>query len=242
MRFLTAALRIDPNEPYALLLRSQLYAQKHNFDAAIADADVLVALPADDINRNGFLDGEGRQRDFHVVALNHRAELYVQAGKDDLAEADFNKAVAYKSSPEAMLARGEFLANRPGKELAALRDLDTVVRDDPRNPRAQYIRGVAFMNLRRYGDAIKAFDEAIKLQSAFPAAFRMRARAQRELGKSDAALQDFITALRQDSTLMRQIMPALSSGGYWPSAEIPTAINAELRGAILKCMLDRKCS
>lgn len=241
MRFLTAALRLDPKEPYALLLRSQLYAQKRDYEKALADADALVAIPPDEINRNGFLDGEGRQRDFHVVALTHRAELYENLGQHDRAEADFDAAVAYKNSPHALLARGEFLANIPGKEAAALRDLDAALRTEPREPRAHYARGVAFSNLRRYAEAAKAFDEAIKLQSSFPAAYRMRARANRELGKTDAALQDFVMALRQDSTLMRQIMPALSSGGYWPSSEIPTAINADLRAAIRKCMVDRRC-
>lgn len=242
LRFLNSALRIDSKEPYALLLRSQIYAQKRDYERALADADALVAIPPDEINRNAFLDNEGRQRDFHLVALTHRASLHESMGNYDLAESDFDAAVAYKSSPFALLERGEFLAGRPGKEAAALRDLDAAIRAEASAPRAHYARGVALTNLRRYAEAAKAFDEAVKLQSPFPAAYRMRARVNLELGKSEAALQDFVTALRQDSTLMRQIMPALSGGGYWPSPEIPTAINAELRKAILKCLVDRKCS
>jgi len=242
LRFLNSALRIDPKEPYALLLRSQINAQKRNFETAVADATTLIDIPAEEINRNGYLDADGKQRDFHAAALLHRADLYEQLGRPDAAEADYDRAVAYQASPFALLARGEFLANRQGRETAALRDLDAVLRDEPREARAHFSRGVALTNLRRHADAIKAFDEAVKAQSSFPAAFRMRARANRELGRSEAAINDFVTALRQDSTMMRQIMPALSSGGYWPSAEIPTAITAELRSAILKCMNDRKCN
>jgi tetratricopeptide (TPR) repeat protein len=242
IRFLSAALRIDPKEPYALLLRSQLHAQKRRYEEALADADALVAIPPEEINRIGYLDGDGKQRDFHVVALSHRADIQENLGNFDLAEADLNRAIEYKSTPAALLARGELLSNRKGKEAAALRDLDAVIKLESREPRAHFSRGMALFSLRRFAEAAKAFDTAVALQSAYPAAFRMRARVQLEVGKPDAALQDFITALRQDSTMMRQVMPALSAGGYWPSPEIPTSITAELRQAIRKCLIDRKCT
>jgi tetratricopeptide (TPR) repeat protein len=241
MRFLSAALLIDPAEPYALLLRSQLHAQKKRYKEAIADADALVKIPPETINRIGFLDSAGKRRDFHVAALTHRAELYEDAGDDEMAQRDYDAAVAYKNAPEALLARGEFFATRPGKEAAALRDLDAVLQVETDDARVHFVRGIALSNLKRPRDAVAAFDAAIRLRPSYPVAFRMRSRAHRELGNDDAAVQDFVVAMRQDSALLRQTMPALAAGGYWQTTEIPTAFTAELHDAIRKCMLDGKC-
>lgn len=242
LRFFSQALEIDPAEPYALLFRSQLYAEKRRYEEAIADADRLVKIPPQDINRIGYLDAAGRMRDFHIVALAHRAELLDDLGRHEQAERDLNTAVAHKAAPEALLARGEFLVSQSGREAAALADLNQAVKLEADNPRIHFNRGLALAKLRRFENAVKAFDSAIALQPLYAEAFRMRARAQRELGRTDAAVNDFLMALQQDTRLIRQLMPMLESGGYWHSPEVPSAITAELRQVIRTCMLDLKCN
>ena len=242
LRYLSAAIKLDPADPYSLYLRSQLHAQKRRHSEALVDADALVAIAPDEINRVGYLDSNGTRRDFRIIALAHRAGLYESSGRYDLAERDLNAAVAYKAAPEALLARGEFLANRSGRQIAALNDIDAVIRVEPRDPRAHFARATALTNLRRLDEAVQALDTAIALQPAYPAAFRLRARVHRELGQADAAVQDFVTAIRQDSTLIRETMPALRAGGYWRSMDVPIALTPELHQAVRACMLAARCN
>jgi Flp pilus assembly protein TadD len=122
--YFSRALEIDPAEPYSLQFRARLLFSAKQFDAAFKDIDTLVALAPEVINRTGYLDADGRMRDFHIVARSERADMLAELAKYDLAEQELNAAVAYKRSAESLTARGNFLSRRPGRAAAALTDLE----------------------------------------------------------------------------------------------------------------------
>src|SRR5690348_16297490 len=72
-RYYTMALARNPKDAYALLFRSKIYQKQHRLDDALKDAEALVAIAPDDINRQGFLDGNGDRLDFHIIALKDRS-------------------------------------------------------------------------------------------------------------------------------------------------------------------------
>jgi tetratricopeptide (TPR) repeat protein len=241
-RYYSQALAVDPAEPYALLFRSQIYAYNGRYDKAFKDADALVAIPPDIINRQGYVDWQSQMRDFHVIALKHRAGLYEEIGKYDLALRDLNAAVNYRAVPEAFIARGEFLWKRRGHDDDALKDLDAAIALDPNDARAHDLRGMVLVRLRRPELALQAFDQAIRHDPDDAYALHMRARMHRELGQTDEAVRDFETAIRIDPEIGREAIPALLAAGYWTSKTMPEPLTPEFRDAIRACMLDKTCN
>jgi tetratricopeptide (TPR) repeat protein len=241
--YYSRALEVDPAEPYALLFRSWAYADAtHQYALALKDADALVAIDPASINRQGFLDRFGERKDFHVVALQNRAEVYAAIGKPDLAEADLNAAVAYSGSAHAFVARGEFLSGQRGREQAALADLDRAIALEPENTRAWHFRGTVLTSLQRFPEAFAAFDQVVTIDPTDGYALRMRARMRRALGHGREAVDDIERAMAADPTIVAPTMLALRRAGYWRTAETPHAFTTELHDALTACMLDPTCN
>jgi tetratricopeptide (TPR) repeat protein len=242
IRYYTMALDADPNEAHALLFRSRAYREKRQFDLALQDADALVAMPPERINRLGYLDGDGVKRDFHIKALKNRAELYEDTGKHDLAERDLDAAVDYKRSGESLAARGEFLMDRPGRQLAALDDLQAATALDPNLSQGFYLKGLLLSELKRYPEALDAFDRAFAIDPSHDYALRMRALMYRELGQTDLAVRDMENAMTMSPRIVGLTMNSLQHSGYWPSSAIPGSMTPALRDAIRACMIDKTCN
>jgi len=194
------------------------------------------------INRQGLLDWRGRQRDFHVLALTHRAGLYEATARYDLARRDLDAAVDYKYSPEALLARGEFLHKRGGMDEAALNDLDNATALDPEYPHAHNLRGFVLVQMRRWELALRSFDRTLALDPDNAYALSMRAHLHREFGRTEEAVRDMEAAMLIDPGVVRETMPALLHAGYWASVEPPPAFTPAFRDAIRACMLDKTCN
>lgn len=85
---------------------------------------------------------------------------------------------------------------RRGENEAALTDFDTVVAIDREHAEAQMNRGAALLQLRRYGEAIAAFTEALGLDVRDPyKAYFNRGAAREALGDLRGAYEDYNTAL-----------------------------------------------
>ena len=242
IRYASMALDADPNEAHALLLRSDTYKRKHQFDLALRDADALVAMPSDRINRQGYLDMYGVKRDFHIMALQNRADIYAEVGNDELAERDLNAAVEYKRSGESLAARGEYLLDRPGRQQAALQDLEEATTLDTRLVHAFYFKGLLLVQLQRYGDAFDAFDRAVEIDPQYDFALRMRALMYRELGQTDFAVRDLEHAMALSPRVVSITMRTLRQAGYWNTSEMPNGLTPQLQDAIRACMIDKHCN
>jgi tetratricopeptide (TPR) repeat protein len=242
IRYASMALDADPNEAHALLVRSETYKRKHQFDLALRDADALAAMPPDRINRQGYLDMYGVKRDFHIMALQNRADIYAEIGNDELAERDLNAAVEYKRSGESLAARGDYLMDRPGQERAALQDLEEATTLDAGLVRAFYLKGLLLVQLQRYGNAFDAFDRAVEIDPQYDFALRMRALMYRELGQTDLAVRDLEHAMAMSPRVVSMTMRTLRQAGYWNTSEIPNGLTPQLQDAIRACMIDKHCN
>ena len=241
IKYLSEALEVDSAEPYALLARSQIYSGSQQYLLALQDADRLVAIEPEIINRAGYLDQAGRMQDFHVIALANRSEILAAVGKFDAAERDLDAAVAYKWCTCTLTARAEFLRNRK-RDDEALRDIDAVIALDPENVHAFYLRGLTLMGFRRWRDAFDSLNRALQIAPRYDYALRMRARIYREFGQTEEAVRDYEAAILSSPRMIVETIPALQLAGYWRSREIPTAMTPELRDAIRACMLDKTCN
>jgi tetratricopeptide (TPR) repeat protein len=240
--YYTMALESDPNEAYALLFRSKNNVRRLRFDEALKDADALVAMAPAAINRQGYLDCRGDRLDFHIIALDHRADVHDALGRPDRAEQDLTAAIAYSRSPLSLASRGKYLAYKNGREQDAASDLDEAISLGSTDSRAYHARGMIHVWRRQYEPAFAAFDRALKLDPNFASALRMRARMYREFDKTELAIADMRHAVMISPALLRETMPALMAAGYWRSSEVPTAMTPALEDAIRACMLDKTCN
>lgn len=236
----TDALSKGP-EPFALYFRAMLYRDKRSYKEALADADALVAMPAEKINRWGYVDNEGVPRDFHAEALSARAETYEVMGKIDLAEKDYDAAIAQERSASTLQARGELLAAKPDRAAEALRDLREAVEREPGNPRLQYNAARILVMLKDGDHAMTALDNAIAAWPNYSRALQLRAKLNRQSAKTDAAVHDYLAAMQSDVMVRRASLEALRRAGYWTTAvENPNAPGLE--DAVRACMLDVQCN
>jgi tetratricopeptide (TPR) repeat protein len=239
--FYGKALEIDPSEPFALLHRVEIYRAERKFAEAIADANALVALPRDVINRDGYLDRDGNVRDFHIAALILRAELYQAVGQSDRAAKDYETAVSDGRTVPALVAQAKFLAReKPSQEALAL--LEEAGKKESGNASAQFALGVELIFAQRFEPAMAAFDHAIAARPGFAMAYKMRARMHRQLGQTEDAVKDFMQAIEADPSIIEESMPAFRFAGYWTSPDMPKQVTPELKDAIRACMLDTTCN
>jgi tetratricopeptide (TPR) repeat protein len=242
IKYFSMALDVDPREAYALLFRSYAYQRQRQYDPALKDADALVAMPADVINRQGYLDRRGIKQDFHIKALKNRAGIYAATGKYDLAERDLDAAVDYERSAASLEARGEFLMDRPGQQQRALDDLEAAIKLDPEMVEAVYLKGAVLVDLKRYDAALAALDRALTISPGYDYALRLRAITYRALGKTDLAVQDLEHAVVTSPRVAAITLRSLQISGYWSYGAISNSLTPELRDAIRACMLDKACN
>jgi tetratricopeptide (TPR) repeat protein len=241
IQYLSMALDADPAEAHALLFRSYIYQTQKRLDLALRDANALVAMPAAEINRKGYLGLDGVKHDFHIMALGNRADIYSAIGKYDLAEQDLDAAVDYKRSAASLEARGEFLMDRPGQQQRALDDLEAATTLDPDSLHPLYLKGAVLVDLKRYDEALAALDRALAISPNYDYALRLRAIAYRALGKTDLAVQDLERAVVTSPRVAAMTIRSLQIAGYWPYGETPHALTPRLQDAIRACMLDKDC-
>lgn len=241
-RHYSMALAADPKDAYALLFRSKSHAELRHFNEALKDADDLVAIPPAEINRQGYLDSKGDRLDFHIIALENRANVYDAFGQPGRAEQDLTAAVMYSRSALSLAARGKFLAYKDDRGREALSDLDEAISLGSVDSRAFYAKGRVHMQFYKAEKALVAFDGALKIDPNFGEALRMRAIVYRELDQTDLAVDDIIHAVSVSPSARQDTMAALNTAGYWRSREDPTELTPALQDALRACMLDKRCN
>jgi tetratricopeptide (TPR) repeat protein len=241
-RYYAMALAADPTDAYALIFRSRNNTELRQLDEALKDANDLVAMVPADINRQGYLDGNGDRLDFHILALENRAIVYDKRRQFDLAEQDVSAAVAYRRSALSLAARGKFLAYRNDREKEALSDLDEAISLGSVDSGVFYAKGMLHMRSREPERALTAFDGALQINPHFGSALRMRAAAYRQLDQTDLAVADMIHAVVVSDWARRVTLDVLSRAGYWRAGEEPTELTPALEDAIRACMLDKRCN
>jgi tetratricopeptide (TPR) repeat protein len=129
-----------------------------------------------------------------------RGELYLDMNKNELALADFTKAISYSPLNIRNYQQRAYVNAKMGKTVAALKDLSKIIDLDPADSHF-YLRGSYYFQIKRYKDALHDFNRAIELskEKSWKRIFQFaRAQTNFELGDYKAALSDCNEAIDID--------------------------------------------
>lgn len=132
------------------------------------------------------------------TALLNRGLAYQALQKNDLAIADFNKALEIKPlDDEIFFARGDLYSQmviRDPKKYLPLADADLtrIIKVSPLDLRAYYSRGRAYMYAFDYAKALPDLTKCIELEPNLAKAYLLRGQVYSSLDKLEAARNDFL--------------------------------------------------
>jgi tetratricopeptide (TPR) repeat protein len=172
------ALKLDPKSVRAYSVRAAIYTNSRAFDSALgALAEATRLEPAD----------EGIRR--------MRAEIYASTRKFDLAIAEIDRNRAeHPDNPDSMNGSCWFRAVA-GKDLeAALGLCNAALKLAPGVPSFLDSRGLAYLRLGRYDDAIQDYTAALQKQPKISTSLFGRAIAERRKGAAAEAKADLVAA------------------------------------------------
>jgi MtfA peptidase len=127
-----------------------------------------------------------------------RGQESFEAGRWDLAAADFNRCVRLDpDDQEAIVWRGRCSLYQDHAD-AALADAERANRLDPDDPEAQALRGMCLAHLGRFTEALDAFSRAGNVVVEDVDAVYYRGMSHAETGNDERALADFSRVIQLD--------------------------------------------
>ena len=196
-----------------LLARGIAFAEKGQFDRAIADYDEAIRLDpqyADAFNHRGFSYGKKGDYDHAIadhdeaiklnpkdaVAFGHRATAYVLNDQYDRAIADYDEAIRLDGNFALPFAGRGMAYSAKGQYDHAIADYDEAIRLDRNFAEAFALRGIAYSAKGQHDRAFADYDEAIRLNPQDTNAFNNRGNAYFNKGDYDRAIADYDEAIR----------------------------------------------
>jgi tetratricopeptide (TPR) repeat protein len=184
------AIALQPNAYPAYVNLAQVYQKQDKADAAIQQFDQAIRL---DPNQ--------------AALYRNRARLQRDRKNLPAALQDLDRAIALETGAgpsaellEDQLERGRLLMQTD--KAAAVDTFDQAIKINPEYAPAHRLRGEALLDLKRYENAVRAFDKCILLTSnPDPALYQERGLALAKLGDYRSAVEDYsrALALKQDS-------------------------------------------
>jgi len=205
---LTEAIRRDEHFADAYFWRGQVHFQQESYSRAIADFG--TALERDDTMVAAYYHralARFQLTDYRGTLSDLTLSIRLEPNQADRAIAYFKTLIeAGPKDPTAAAAyyiRGRLYQLRGDEEgdLLALQDFNTAIRCDPAFKWACYDRGLLYMRLDAYPQAVADFTEAIHLEYDVARAYYYRGLAQVPQGAPEAAIADLTAALEQDASL-----------------------------------------
>ena len=184
IKYLSEAIRLDPNYASAYNNRGNAYGDLKQFDRAIADYDQAIRLDpnvADAYNNRGYAYRDLKQ--FYRAIADY----------DQAIRLDPNFALAYNNRGNAYNDLNQFDC--------AIEDFDLAIRLDPNMTGAYNNRGNAYSDLNQFDRAIADYDHAIRLDPNFTLAFNNRGIAHSNLKQFHRAIADYNQAIRLDLSI-----------------------------------------
>ncbi|HVO02475.1 MAG TPA: tetratricopeptide repeat protein [Candidatus Cybelea sp.] len=216
----TAALKIRPGYPAALLSRSQSFSDRadyaqHDLANAIADLDSLLHQFPESaelmLNRAFILGRDQRFEDAiadydHVLKLRPksagtfeaRGNAYAELQNFNDAAKDYDRAVDIEpKEPSSYIARGNF-RSQIGDDDGALADFNHALQLLPSSPDAYSGRAYVLLQQGKTEVAMQDFDLALKYDEKNAFVLGGRASLNEIMGNHEAALNDYAQAVSLD--------------------------------------------
>ena len=173
------AIRLDPENAWALANRGNAYFNKRDYDSAMQDYDAALRL-----NPVGY-----------ATLFYGRGSVYNAGGDPVHAIEQFDAAIRLQPEfPEAFNNRGIAYFNN-GQFSRAIEDCGQAIQFRPGYASALQNRGNAYAAKGQYDRAIEDYSKAIELKPA-SSAYRNRGNAYRAKGNYEKALSDSNAAIR----------------------------------------------
>ncbi len=202
---LDQALQYDPDNELALQLRGNLYLERDQTDAAIADFRKLA-------------ESQGN----NPLTLLMLAEKLVTAEKFDEARKVVDQAIDVNPDiPAAYLIRGQInLAQE--KDEAAVEDVSRAIELDPRNLEALRIRANALYSLKKYDDALADVEKILVFQPQSVNAIYLRSFIYAAMENYEPAIEDmqFLVAGIPDEPMFKNSLAMLYNSADKPRKAI----------------------
>lgn len=157
----------------------------------------------------------------HVLAHTNLSIFYMKLGDREKAEEEKAKATlaAFRRQGKAAGLAMDMEAERQRKERAALEKIDmfqAALAMNPDDPLGNFGLGAAFLELKRYGEAVAPFEKTIHAQPRHSVAYL-------SLGKALEGLQE---AARAAETYRQGIAIAAAKGDLMPLKEMQARLSA----------------
>lgn len=173
----TQAVTLAPKASGPYVQRGEDYRLLRNSERALADAETAVSLNPKD-----------------PMAWALRGLLKSDARDADGALVDYNRSIDLAPDEPAMRRNRGFHLLEHGEPAAAAVDLTHALEKKPES-RTYYRRGEAYTQLKRYGDAARDFEAALKLAPNDAEAWRLRAALKVSTNDHPGALADLARAI-----------------------------------------------
>lgn len=172
-------IALDPNDRKQLFHRAMVYEALGRDDMAIQDySTVLKKWPGD------------------KHAHEKRAGAYEHCGQFEKAYADLTEAVHRSKDAGKYLDRRARVLSRLNRHRESIGDYSSMLLQNDLDFDVLRLRGDEYMALKDYSNAMKDYDEAIKLAPQIAIFHEKKARVLDILGQSKNAAQERETAMR----------------------------------------------
>lgn len=212
----TAAIRKQPADAAAFLVRGNAYFDKGDLDRAIADYNEAIRLrfpgPEAHGHRGMAHAGQGdlsraaadydealRRAPRDADTWHNRALVHARLGNHDRALADLTEALRLEPYRAAAWSDRGFLCGQRGDHERALSDLSESLRLAPRSALTLVRRGDAYRLNNAFDNAIADYTAALELHPSFALAHHGRGLAHRGQAAYEEAFSDFSEAVRLDA-------------------------------------------
>lgn len=249
IRACSELIRRRPRQAKLYSARGYAYADKGDYDSAIADLSMVIRLKPRDpegyVSRavvyslyKGDLDRAiadyteaiklDPKNDSHY---KHRGDRYLTKGDYDRAIADYAEAIRldpsssnYKGRADAYKAKGDY--DR------AVADATRAIGFNADNPDIYHTRGEAYLALRQHDRAIEDFNKALSLDVTHLPSLASRGEAYEGKGDRAKAIEDFNRALalpaktKSDKEYQSKAAQRLAALQSAPPAVVPPPVAA----------------
>lgn len=177
------AIELVPNSSKHYLLRGIIHRKTKNYAEARTDLEKAIKL-----------DIQDPEVFYNLALILQEENQYEEAIKN------FNLAIGLKPDfAEAYTSRGHSKFKKGDLE-GSLQDYDEAIRLHP-NPVVYYNQGNTLTALKKYQEAIGAYDSALKLNPEYPNPYNNRGNAYFNLGEYFKAIEDYKKAVAYNPNL-----------------------------------------
>jgi len=184
----------DASSPSVAELLITAHQLSHQAESE-ADYSLLLEACAEAIQLGASEDRLPFAKQLSSWAYNRRGQLRAEAGKQELANADFQAALDFSAKNwRALHNRGVSYA-QAGQFAEAFDDFNGVLQRNPKHAKAYANRATLYVQAKDLQSAIKDYQQAIEQDSQFATAHVGLGRVYHRLGQWDTAIEHFTAAI-----------------------------------------------